>query len=40
MIYSILEELTDKVSDRKIYMKDIDTSYYYEGYTVYKTEEL
>ncbi|MDO5292267.1 MAG: cell filamentation protein Fic, partial [bacterium] len=28
------------INDRELYMKGIDTSYYYEGYTVYKTEEL
>ncbi|MDD3204467.1 MAG: Fic family protein [Lachnospiraceae bacterium] len=32
--------LTDKINDREIYMKGIDHSYYYEGYTEYKTEEL
>lgn len=32
--------LTDEISSREIYMKGIDTSYYYEGYTVYKAEEL
>ena len=32
--------LTDKINDREIYMKGIDHSYYYEGYTIYKTEEL
>ncbi len=32
--------LTDRIHDRKVYMKGIDHSYYYEGYTVYKTEEL
>lgn len=32
--------LTDNVNDRGIYMKGIDYSYYYEGYYVYKTEEL
>ena len=32
--------LTDKVNDRKIYMKGIDASYHYEGYNIYKTEEL
>ena len=32
--------LTDNVSDREIYMKGIDHSYYYEGYYVYKTKEL
>lgn len=32
--------LTDKINDREIYMKGIDTSYYYEGYTIFKAEEL
>ena len=32
--------LTDKIDDREIYMKGIDHSYYYEGYTAFKTEEL
>ena len=32
--------LTDDVNDREVYMKGIDTSYFYEGYTTYKTEEL
>lgn len=32
--------LTDKVNDREMYMKGIGHSYYYEGYAVYKTEEL
>lgn len=34
------QALTDKINDREIYIKSIDTSYYYEGYTIYKTEEL
>lgn len=34
------QALTDRVSDRELYMKGIDHSYYYEGYFVYKTEEL
>ena len=38
--YLLKQALTDKINDREIYMKGIDTSYYYEGYTVYKTEEL
>lgn len=38
--YLLKEALTDKINDREIYMKGIDHSYYYEGYTVYKTEEL
>ena len=32
--------LTDEVNNREVYMKGIDTSYYYEGYTTFKTEEL
>lgn len=32
--------LTSEIYDRDIYMKGIDTSYYYEGYTTFKTEEL
>ena len=32
--------LTDKISDREIYMKGIDHSYFYEGYKEYRTEEL
>lgn len=34
------QALTDRVDDREIYMKGIDHSYYYEGYAVYKAEEL
>ena len=34
------QALTDEISSREIYMKGIDTSYYYEGYVTYKTEEL
>jgi cell filamentation protein len=32
--------LTDKINDREVYMKGIDASYNYEGYNVYKAEEL
>ena len=32
--------LTDEINNREIYMKGIDHSYYYEGYTTYKTENL
>lgn len=32
--------LTDDVNSREIYMKGIDSSYYYEGYTAFKTEDL
>lgn len=38
--YLLKEALTDEIGSREIYMKGIDTSYYYEGYTVYKAEEL
>ena len=38
--YLLRQALTDRVDDREVFMKGIDTSYYYEGYTVYKTEEL
>lgn len=34
------QALTDKINDREVYMKGIDTSYYYEGYTSYKTDEI
>ena len=32
--------LTDRINDREVYMKGIDVSYYYEGYNVFKTEDL
>ena len=32
--------LTDRVNDRELYMKGIDHSYYYEGYTAFRTDEL
>ncbi|KIM10277.1 MAG: cell division protein Fic [Sulfuricurvum sp. PC08-66] len=32
--------LTDKIDDRALFMKGIDVSYYYEGYSEFKTEEL
>lgn len=32
--------LTDDIDSREVYMKGIDHSYYYEGYTTFKTEEL
>ena len=34
------EALTDEINSREVYMKGIDHSYYYEGYTTFKTEEL
>ena len=32
--------LTDETDSREVYMKGIDYSYYYEGYAIFKTEEL
>ena len=32
--------LTDDVNSREVFMKGIDHSYYYEGYTTFKTEDL
>ncbi|MBQ3560171.1 MAG: Fic family protein [Agathobacter sp.] len=32
--------LTDDIHSREIYMKGIDHSYYYEGYTTFKAHEL
>ena len=32
--------LIDDINSREVYMKGIDHSYYYEGYTTFKTEEL
>ncbi len=38
--YLLKSALTDDVQSREVYMKGIDHSYYYEGYTTFKTEEL
>ena len=34
------EALTTEISSREVYMKGLDASYHYEGYSVYKAEEL
>lgn len=34
------EALTDKINDREIFMKGIDVSYYYEGYSEFRIEDL
>ena len=34
------QSLTDKIDDREVYIKGIDNSYMYEGYLLFKTEEL
>ncbi|KRH78527.1 adenosine monophosphate-protein transferase NmFic [Ferrovum sp. JA12] len=36
----IKQALTSKINDRTLFMKGIDVSYYYEGYSEFKTEEL
>jgi cell filamentation protein len=32
--------LTDQINDSALFMKGIDVSYYYEGYSTFKTEDL
>ena len=40
-IKHILQQaLTDKIDDRELFMKGIDISYYYEGYSAFNTNEL
>lgn len=34
------QALTDKIEDREVYIKGIDTSYYYEGYNIYQADDL
>lgn len=34
------QALTEKINDRALFMKGIDVSYFYEGYSEFKTEEL
>lgn len=34
------QALTERIDDRALFMKGIDISYYYEGYSLFKTEEL
>lgn len=36
----IKKALTNQIDDRQMYMKGIDASYFYEGYTQFKTETL
>lgn len=38
--YLLKEALTDRINDREVYMKGIDCSYYYEGYSTYKVKDL
>lgn len=39
-VHILKQALTDKIDDREIYMKGIDNSYYYEGYAIYRAEDL
>ncbi len=32
--------LTDDINNREVYMKGIDASYHYEGYNIYKSNDL
>lgn len=34
------QALTDRINDRALFMKGIDVSYYYEGYSTFRTEDL
>ncbi len=36
----LLQALTDKIDDRAIFMKGIDISYFYEGYSEFRIEDL
>lgn len=38
--YLLKQALTDEIDNRTIYMKGIDISYYYEGYSDYSIEEI
>ena len=36
----LINALTDDINNHEIYMKGIDHSYYYEGYTMFKADDL
>ncbi|MDO4664226.1 MAG: Fic/DOC family protein [Erysipelotrichaceae bacterium] len=38
--YVLKQALTDQIDDREVYMKGIDHSYYYEGYSTFKLTSL
>lgn len=38
--YLISNALTDEINDRELYMKGIDVSYFYEGYSEYTIDDL
>ena len=36
----LVEALTDNINNRQLFMKDLDHSYYFEGYQLFKSEDL
>ncbi len=41
LIKALLREaLTDRINDGQVYMKCVDTSYRYEGYSIYRIEDM
>ena len=38
--YLLKNALTDKINDREVYMKGIDTRYNYEGYNLFNVKDL
>lgn len=38
--YLLKAALTERINDRELFMKGIDISYYYEGYTEFRVEDL
>ena len=40
VVDGLTNALTDKINDRNVYMKGIDTSYKYEEYSAYTMNEL
>jgi cell filamentation protein len=38
--YLLKNALTDKIDDKELFMRGIDVSYFYEGYSYYKIDEL
>lgn len=38
--YILKNALTDAINSREVYMKGIDHSYFYEGYTIFKVKDL
>lgn len=38
--FLLKDALTENIYDREVYMKGIDASYHYEGYSVYKSDDL